>query len=89
MASDVLLHESLAVAVPVQIAHYCEHPDELALAQAHASYWAQDIAEHGDALLFRSRHSEATFIILVRALAMLAFAPGGVTVFGLHFEAKP
>lgn len=49
----------------------------------------QMIAEHGDNILFKSKkkgENAAAFNALAEALAILSFAPGGVTFLGLHFE---
>lgn len=47
------------------------------------------IASHGDNILFRSKKSGETakaFNALAEALAFLSFAPGGVKLFGCHWE---
>jgi hypothetical protein len=52
----------------------------------------QRIAECGDRILYRSgKRGETAALVtdLARALALLAFVPGGVTFLGLHFEATP
>lgn len=47
-----------------------------------------EIGSHGDAIQFREKGQTARMIdMLVDGLAVLAFCPGGVTAFGLHFEA--
>lgn len=61
------------------------------------------IAEHGDLLLERSKasnrghkrtidkdkiHTADVFNQVARAVAVLSFNPGGVTLFGQHFETK-
>lgn len=48
------------------------------------------IATEGADILFRSKKRGVTANLmtrLIRALAVLAYAPGGVTVVGLHFDA--
>lgn len=48
------------------------------------------VAEKGDIIQFRSKRkgeTAAAFNRLAEGIACLAFAPGGVTAFGLHFEA--
>ena len=49
------------------------------------------VAEHGDNILFRG-HKEgetaAAFNALARGIAVLSFCPGGVTLFGMHFETE-
>lgn len=60
--------------------------------QAIARECAQEIASHGDALLYKTKEKGATaraFAALARGLAVGAFAPGGITFAKLHFEAEP
>ncbi|GAB4458672.1 MAG: hypothetical protein Kow0031_39010 [Anaerolineae bacterium] len=46
------------------------------------------IAAQGDAILYRSPGKTARAVAaLTEAVATMAFCPGGVTAFGLHFEA--
>jgi len=80
----------LSAAVPLWIAEarrWSESEREAARREC-----LQVIAERGDEILYRStrkgRSAEA-FNALAKAVALLAFAPGGVRVFGLHFEARP
>lgn len=52
---------------------------------------SQEIAEHGDNILYRSKkkgESAVAFNRLAEGIACLVFVAGGVTIFGLHFEAK-
>lgn len=47
------------------------------------------IGSHGDDLLFKSKQKGKTakgFNVLVDSLARMAFFPGGVKIFGMHFE---
>lgn len=58
---------------------------------AHVRSYQKDIAAHGDEILFRSPQpgQTATRINqLVDAIAVLAFCPGGITLFGMHFDAS-
>jgi hypothetical protein len=60
--------------------------------QAFAVNAANIIAEKGDLILFKSKkkgESAAAFNALAKAIAVLAYQPGGVTSFGMHFEANP
>ena len=50
---------------------------------------ARCIAEYGDALMFRSPHTKKVLAALLEGVATMAYAPGGVTVLGDHFEAAP
>ena len=49
---------------------------------------AQLIAEKGDQLLYRGKETSIVFNELARGIAILSYAPGGVTVFGQHYETK-
>jgi hypothetical protein len=94
-ATDYLLKVTLSVAVPLRIA-------ELERAITNGSTTVEEIikeakeqigpvASESDKLLFgSSKRGEAArvFNSLVKALAAMAFVPGGVTFSGLHFEAK-
>jgi hypothetical protein len=44
------------------------------------------IGERGDVLLYGGQGCKEAFVAVTEAIARLAFAPGGVTAFGLHFE---
>jgi hypothetical protein len=47
------------------------------------------VASHGDNILYRSKKSgetAAAFNALAKGIAILSFCPGGVKVFGNHFE---
>lgn len=51
---------------------------------------AQDLAEHGDLLLYRGGkkgQSADLFNATAQAIAVLAFLPGGITIFGSHYQA--
>jgi hypothetical protein len=86
---DTLLKLALSAAVPLWIEELKNKPwDEL---QAMAEYAAQVVASKGDRLMFRGKkkgESAAAFNALAKGIAILSFAPGGVTVFGEHYEAK-
>ncbi|WP_159399787.1 hypothetical protein [Streptomyces alboflavus] len=44
----------------------------------------EDIAAHGDDLMFGGRDQKSARVALVKALAILATAEGGVTILGVH-----
>lgn len=83
----LLLAGMLAVTVPLWIERMRRWPEESIFARAHEC--AQIVAEKGDVILYRGKKGEsaAAFNALAEGVAVLAFAPGGVTIFGLHFEA--
>lgn len=89
----VLLGAALEAAVALRIAQL-RRLDEAAFARsfdrAVLERLAQTVAEHGDDLLFRSRQRGASarvFNAVADGIALLAFAPGGVTLLGQHWEA--
>ncbi len=80
----------LEMAVPLHI----EEVRRWTVEQRHAfcREHAQDIASRSDVLMFGGKKGEAAklFNILARALACLAFQPGGVRNFmGLSWDAQP
>lgn len=51
--------------------------------------FSKDLASHGDVLMFGSgKNGQAASLMsgLIHAVAVLAFQPGGVRIFGGHFE---
>ena len=87
----ILLRTSLEVAVQLWIQLLQARPWSTFPNQARCQVLVALLAEHGDDVLYRSRKrggSATAFNALAEAIATLAFAPGGVTAFGLHFEAQ-
>jgi hypothetical protein len=88
MESDGLLRTALAAAVPLWIEDLKKRPLREVLARA--PELGQLLAEKGDLLLFRGgKRGEAArlFNAAAEGIAALSFVPGGVTAFGMHFEA--
>lgn len=85
---EALLKSSLPMAVMLNILNFKNRPwSEL---QEIATYASQYVAEKGDNILFKSQKKGDTakaFNELAKGVAVLAFAPGGVTIFGQHYEA--
>ena len=55
-----------------------------------ATEFNKDLGERGDVLLFGSKkkgEAAGLFNRMAKALAVLSFCPGGVTLFGSHWEA--
>jgi len=87
--NDELLKLTLAAAVPIWIEQI--RGDSPARRLERQKRCGQVVAEKGDIIQFKSKKKGATaeaFNHLAEGLACLAFAPGGVTFFGLHFEAS-
>lgn len=62
------------------------------LIAAWAAEAAEQVAHHGDLLMFRGKkagESARVFNALAKGLAAAAFVPGGVTFAGIHFEERP
>lgn len=89
MALDVeLLKAALGAAVPLWISVLQKKPGTYVLERSQVC--GQVVAEKGDVIQFRGKkkgESAEAFNRLAEGVACLAFAPGGVTAFGLHFEA--
>lgn len=85
----VLLQSTLSVAVPLRIEEMKKRP--WSFIEERARVCGQVIASEGDNILFRSKKEGKTaevFNRLAEGIACLAFTPGGVKVFGMHFEAR-
>ena len=88
MSNDVLLKLSIEVAVPLWIDRL-KHLS-FRYRQQRGAICSQHVAEKGDIILYKSKkagESAEAFNRLAEGIAILAFAPGGVTFCGLHFEA--
>ena len=84
-----LLTMALEAAVPLYIAQLQRLTIDEIVAIAREA--GPLLAEKGDRLLFRGAkrgETAAVFNATARGIAALAFAPGGVTVFGRHWEAR-
>lgn len=91
MAPDNHLSTAMGAAVPLWIMQMQEHggpsEEDLKYAQETSSI----LGSEGDKLLFRGKKKGETARIFNRtakAIAVLSFCPGGITIFGQHFEAK-
>ena len=83
-----LLSSTLQLAVPLWIDQLRRQPWEYI--QQRAEVCSQVVAEKGDIILFKSEKKGETakaFNHLAEGLACLAFVPGGVKIFGGHWEA--
>lgn len=84
-----LLQAALNVSVPLYIDQLSRRP--WSYVRSRASACADVVASKGDVILYRSKKQGETanaFNHLAEGIACGAFAVGGVTVLGLHFEAK-
>ena len=86
---ESLLKLTLEAAVPLWILKIQDENWPWDRLQAEAKEAAQIVAEKGDIIQFRSKkkgETAAAFNALAKGLSILAFAPGGVTFLGLHWE---
>jgi len=85
-----LLRDTLAASVPFAMLDLEQRggPGDADYEEARAE--ATPLAEQGDNILFRGHKKGQTAHLvsnLIRAVAVLAYAPGGVTIANLHFDA--
>lgn len=88
MPSDELLKIHLMTAVPLYIEQFRNLPWQEIDRIAKES--SQIIAEKGDLIMFKGKKGESAKAVnaLAKGIAALSFVPGGVKVFGLHFESR-
>lgn len=86
---SALLQASLAVAVPLWIEQFKHEPWTRIMARRETV--VNIINADGDKILFRGKkagETAAAFNALAQAIAILSFWPGGVKLFGGHWEAQ-
>jgi hypothetical protein len=89
MSARVLLEVLLPIAVARELERLLARggPHDLDLDWRLKEELAMRLAEKGDVLLYRGKKKGETasaFADLARGVALLAFAPGGVSIFGFH-----
>lgn len=84
------LSTHLSLTVPLAIDEIRERGGPTDADRDFAAAFGRMLAHKGDVLLYGGRRGEAAELVsqLARALAVLAYQPGGVSVFGLHFEER-
>ena len=88
MSDETLLKIALSAAVPLRIFELKK--TTFAYRQKRAEICADYVAFHGDNILYpgsKPGETAEAFNRLAEGLACLAFCPGGVDAFGMHFEA--
>lgn len=80
-----LLKISLSAAVPLWVDTILRENWSVDRLQRESAEAAQEIAEHGDRILFKSKGTAQAFNALAKGIAILSFCPGGIEVFGLKF----
>lgn len=85
-----ILPDFAEVAIPLEI-HRIEQEGGITSADVEfLRESAMTMAEEGDVLLFRvKRRTAPAFTRFVRCVALLAFWPGGVEVFGVRYTGEP
>jgi len=85
-----LLSAHLSLTVPLAIGDLQARGGPTKTDLEFAAAFGATLAHKGDVLLYRGKRGEAADLVsrLARALAVLAFQPGGVEIFGLCFEAE-
>lgn len=85
-----LIQAHLSAFVPLEILELKKQGGPAAWQFEKAAKLCPMIGTHGDAFLFGGKPGEAGRYMgqLVEVLAIMAFMPGGVTAFDLHFEAR-
>ncbi len=85
---EELLREMLGIAVPIWIERLRGSSFEERALRGRSC--GRHIAAHGDHILFRTEGQTAlAFNKLAHGIACCAYQPGGIRIFGLHFEAEP
>ena len=86
-----LLSSALSVTVPLYLAEFQQRGGIIKKDIDRVQSYLKDLTEHGDDLYFRSQkqgETAARFDQVAEIIAVLAFSPGGITIFGLHFDAR-
>lgn len=87
--SDSHLAIAISVAVPLRILELQAQGGPSQEQLNRLPEISRNLSEHGDALLYQSKKQGETarlFNDMALAIAILAFAPGGVTIFGRHYQ---
>lgn len=83
---------ALSAALPLRILELRERGGPTDCDIEHARAFASDLGAHGDVLQFgggKKGDVARLFSGLVNAVAVLAFCPGGIRIFGAHYEGRP
>lgn len=85
-----LLPGFVAAFVPLHIAKYKQKGGPSPADFDRCREYSQQLGEHGDALLYKIPGQTSQMMnMLLDAIAILAFVPGGITFFGIHYEENP
>lgn len=90
-STNSLIETFLSAAIPLRIEEIQSRGGPTKEGMETMREYAKLLGEHGDALLFKSKKKGETAQMtngLVHAIATLPFAPGGIPLFGQHWESK-
>jgi hypothetical protein len=87
--TESLLRISLGAAVPLLVQRFIDCKMTLAQVFRQAHDCGGILSEKGDVLMYGGKGCATAFNALALGVAAGSFAPGGITVFGLHFESDP
>ena len=83
-----LLQATLSVAVPMRIAELRDKPIEEILDPEALRSIQTRLAEAREEVLYGGKYCADGFNAVSDGIARLAFLPGGIDVFGMHFDAS-
>lgn len=92
MSADSLLPEMLGIGVSRVLMEFVRSGGPFDWDWDFARDTVDDLCEHGDLLLYRGKkQGEAArmFSRTARTVAVMACAPGGISLFGKHWEVDP
>lgn len=78
-----VLIPTLQAAVPLWVMDLSRTPEPTRMGLAREA--ADTVASHGDVLIYGGKGCAAAFNALAKGIALLAYQPGGVTIFGHHW----
>lgn len=83
------LADALGASVPFLIHDLVERGGPSSWEWSETKEYADVLAYQGDGLMFGGKKGEAATLFnrLAKAVAVLAFMPGGISMFGTHYEA--
>jgi len=86
---DKLLLNILEMAVPLWVLEYKNKNISSKETQDEIKEIVSFLGEHGDALFFKQKDlTKDAFNKLAKGIAILSFAPGGVDLFGKHWDSS-
>ena len=88
--NEALLSVCLEAAVPIWQARLAKDCGPTAETWQRCRDWVDDlIGPGGEDLLFRGKKTAGLFNDLAYCIAVMSFAPGGITLFGTHWKGSP